>query len=396
MLTIDVVVGLLLVVAVVVGARLGVVRALPLAGAAAGVLLGSRVPLLVGEELDSSYAVNIAVPSALVLGGVGAALGEAIARRATGIARSLVVETALGAILTGAAAAVLVWALAPAVAEIDSVRDDVRRSDVLDRFNAVLMPVRPPPDEPARRADLPQPARPKLAAAVGDPRVRARPEVQRAQRSLVKIVSNRCGSAFQGTGWVAGRGIVVTNAHVVSAADRVSVFEQGRGRALDASVVWFDGIHDLALLRVGALNDATGLPLVTDPRPSTPGSTLGFPGGKLTIRRAQVGETTSKINLPRLELASRAGISLTMKDRLVTVIRGLSGHGASGSPVIDRRGRVVGTVFAGITQTDITLAVPNRIVSSALRRLNHPVDVPACGTPPLTPTREESIAARNA
>ena len=400
MLAIDLVLGLLIVLAALVGGRLGLERALPIAGAAAGVLLGSRVPLLAGEELDSDYALNIAVVAALVLGGIGAALGDMIADRAPGFAlRSLVVEIGLGAILTGAAAAVVVWAVAPVVSEIRSVRDDVRRSEVLERFNAALAPVRPPRDAPApvpQRPDRPARSARRRPAAVGDPGLRSRPEVKRAERNLVKIVSNRCGGGYQGTGWIAGHGLIVTNAHVVSAADRVTVSEQGEGPPLVASVVWFDGIHDLALLRVGALSREPGLPLADDARPGIPAASLGFPGGKLTIRHARLGITTAKVKLPPVELASRAGISLTMKDRLVTIIRGLSGHGASGGPVIDRRGNVVATVFAGITQTDITLAVPNRIVRSALRRADHPVEVPSCNTPPLTPTREESIAARNA
>ena len=93
---------------------------------------------------------------------------------------------------------------------------------------------------------------------------------------------------------------------------------------------------------------------------------------------------------------NKAGVSLTMKDRLVTVIRGMSGPGGSGGPVVDRHGRVVGTVFAGIPQNGIVLAVPNRIVRSAMRRAAGPVRVPGCGAPPLKPTSQESIAARNA
>lgn len=400
MVAIDLVLGLLIVVAAVVGGRLGLERALPIAGAAAGVLLGSRVPLLAGEELDSDYALNIAVVAALVLGGIGAALGDMIADRAPGFAvRSLVVETGLGAILTGAAAAVVAWAVAPGVSEIRSVRDDVRRSEVLERFNAVLAPVRPPRDAPApvrERLDRPARAAGRRPAAVGDPGLRSRPEVRRAERNLVKIVSNRCGSGYQGTGWIAGDGLVVTNAHVVSAAERVTVSEQGTGPPLVASVVWFDGIHDLALLRVGALRRERGLALADDARPGIPAASLGFPSGKLTIRHARLGVTTAGLRLPPIELASRAGISLTTQDRLVTTIRGLSGYGASGGPVVDRRGQVVATVFAGITQSDLTLAVPNRIVRSALRRAAHPVEVPTCNTPPLKPTRAESIAARDA
>jgi S1-C subfamily serine protease len=166
-------------------------------------------------------------------------------------------------------------------------------------------------------------------------------------------------------------------------------------RQLAASVVWFDGIHDLALLRVNALREATGLPLAENPAVSTPAISVGFPRGKLTIRRATVGPTTTRLRLPRLQLAKTAGISLTMRERLVTIFRGISAPGGSGSPVVDGRGQVVGTIFAGITQADITLGVPNRIVRSALKLAQHPVELPACTAPPLEPTPAQSIAARN-
>lgn len=402
MLATDLVVGLLIVVGALLGARLAWERALPIAGGAAGVLLASRVPVLLGEELDSDYALHIAVVAALVAGAIGAALGETIARRVSRVARrNVVVDAGFGAVLTGAAAAVVVWALAPAVAEIGSVRDDVQRSEVLGRFNAVLEPVRPPRDTSKLALDAAlierdrPPAARRRPASAGDQRLRRRAAVKRAERNLVEVVTTRCGGGYQGTGWIAGHGIVVTNAHVVSASRKVTVSEQGVGTPLAASVIWFDGIHDVALLRVGALRNAPGLPLADDAPLRTPAITLGFPSGKYTISRARLGVTTTKLELPPVKLASRAGISLTIKDRLVTIFRGTSGPGGSGSPVVDRRGHVLGTVFAGIPQNGITLAVPNRIVRSALRRAKERVPVPSCKTPPLKPTREQSIAARN-
>jgi len=398
----DLVVGLLIVIGALLGARLTWERALPIAGGAAGVVLASRAPLLFGEELDSNYALHIAVVAALVAGGIGAAMGETIARRVPRVARrSVAVDAGLGAILTGAAATVVVWALAPAVAEIRPVRDDVQRSEVLERFNAVLQPVRPPRDksEVALDAAPTERRRPPSArrrpASAGDQRLRGRAEVKRAERNLVEVVTTRCGGGYQGTGWIAGHGIVVTNAHVVSASRKVTVSVRGLGAPLAASVIWFDGIHDVALLRVGALRNAAGLPLAADAPVSTRAITLGFPSGKYTISRARLGMTTTKLQFPPVKLASRAGISLTMKDRLVTVFRGTSGPGGSGSPVVDRHGHVLGTVFAGIPQNGITLAVPNRIVRSALRRAKENVQVPSCQTPPLKPTRAQSIAARN-
>lgn len=397
MLVIDLIVGAVILAAAVYGWRMGLGRALPVAGFAAGVVLGSRLPLLLGQELDSPSALVIALPAALIAGGILAALAERLARSAARLAgRSFLVDGFAGALLVGAAAAVAAWAVAPAVSQVGPVRDDVRGSDVLERFNAVLTPAGPARQETAPAVDISQFAERKPRAARRESPLLSIPAVRRADRNLVKIVSTRCGDGYQGTGWIAGNGIVVTNAHVVSATEEITVERDGKEELLPATVVWFDGIHDLALLRVARLRGEPGLPLADDLRPMTPGFSLGFRGGRKTIRRARLGWTTSKLRLPDVDLASRAGVSLTMKNRLVTIIRGINGPGGSGGPMIDRQGRVLGTVFAGIAESGLTLAVPNRIVRSAMRRAHGRVAVPDCGDPPLKPTARESISARTA
>jgi S1-C subfamily serine protease len=406
--TVDLAFGLLILFAAFAGVRLGMLRALPLAGAAAGVVLASRVPLLIGQDLDSDYALNIAIVAALALGGIGAVLGEAVARRASKTVRrrastvrrpSMILHAGVGAILVAAAAAVAVWAVAPVLAEVRATQD-VRRSDVVARLDSVLAPVRPPRDKSARPVVAgsdsgdDSPARRRRPPASGEPGLRNRPEVIRAERNLVKVMVNRCGGGFNGTGWIAGPNVVVTNAHVVTAATKVTVSEQGQGRPLSGYVVWFDGIHDLALIRVNALNKAIGIPLAANVTPGKSAISLGFPNGKYTLRRATVGPTTTRITLPREKLPLTAGISLTMRNRLVTVLRGISAPGGSGSPVVDRRGQVVGTIFAGIPQSEITLAVPSSVVRYALKTAQHPVKLPSCTAPPITPTLAQSRAAR--
>jgi len=396
MLVIDLIVGGVVVAAAIYGWILGLGRALPVAGFAAGVVLGSRLPLLLGTDLDSASALLIALPAALIAGGIIGALAERLAPSAARLGRHLrPVDGFAGALLIGASAAVAAWAFAPAVSQSSSVRDDVQRSEVLERFNAVLTPAGLPP----RRTSPPavsQSAERRPGRAVRRPRLLAVPVVKKADRSLVKVVTTRCGAGYQGSGWIAGNGIVVTNAHVVTAAKKAFVMKEGKGRSLPATVVWFDGIHDLALLRVPLLRGAPGLPLADTPRPQTPGFTLGYPNGRKTIRRARVGGTTTNLHLPRMTLGNKAGVSLTMDERLVTVIRGINAPGGSGGPMIDRRGRVLATVFAGIPESGFTLAVPNRIVRSAMRRAGGRVEVPACGARPITPTTRESIAARDA
>ena len=68
-------------------------------------------------------------------------------------------------------------------------------------------------------ADVPAPTRGILAAA----------GVRNARQSVVRIVGSACGLGVEGSGWVAGPGLVVTNAHVV-AGENDTVVEPG-GRA---------------------------------------------------------------------------------------------------------------------------------------------------------------------
>ncbi len=402
---IDLIVGAVIVAAAIYGWGAGLGRALPVAGFAAGAVLGSRLPVLVGTKLESSSALLIALPAALVVGGIVGALAERLAPSAERLVRRLgPVDGLAGALLVGASAAVAAWALAPAVSQGRVIRDGVRRSEVLARFDAVLTPAGPSPGSQSRASDLPQSAERRPRAPVRAPGLRSIPAVKRADRSLVKIVITRCNGAYQGSGWIAGHGVVVTNAHVVTTAKKVVVTREGKGASLPATVIWFDGIHDLALLRVPRLGAAPGLPLVDDPRPQTRGFSLGFPSGSEAVRRARLQRTTTQLKLPTEKLENNAGVSLTMKERLVAVFRGVNGPGGSGGPIIDRRGRVLATVFAGIPRkfvfegitNGVTLAVPNRIVRSAIRRARGRVRVPACGAPPLQPTAKESIAARNA
>ena len=59
------------------------------------------------------------------------------------------------------------------------------------------------------------------AGIVGDPQVRA------AARSVVKVLGTACGLGVEGSGWVAGDGLVVTNAHVVAGQEDTRVLLRG-------------------------------------------------------------------------------------------------------------------------------------------------------------------------
>ena len=74
-----------------------------------------------------------------------------------------------------------------------------------------------------------------------------------ASASVVKILGTACGLGVQGSGWIAGDGVVVSNAHVVAGQDDTTVQLRGEGDRIDAERSWFDPRNDLAILRADGL-----------------------------------------------------------------------------------------------------------------------------------------------
>ena len=353
-------------------------RALPFAGFAAGAVLGTRLPLLIGVDLDSASALVAALPAALLLGALLAALAE---RHAGRLARPLrgrpAADTAAGALVTGAACVVAVWMLAPAVSEITVLREPLVDSRVLDGLDAVVEPAGPTRTEELAPIDnLPRFAGRGPDIAPGEQAILFAPDVLAAERSVVRIATTGCGGHGVGSGWVAADGIVVTNAHVIAASEAITAQPRGRGPRLAAVPIWFDGEHDIALLRVARLRGVPVLPMVREARPGTAGATLGFPRGRWAIRRARVGPTTDRVS-GMLGGRPSPGVSDRIFGRLVTTIRGRLQPGNSGGPVIDRQGRVLTTAFAGGLFSG-SLGVPNRFVRVGLRRAGPRVDTGRC------------------
>ena len=116
---------------------------------------------------------------------------------------------------------------------------------------------------------------------------------QPALSSTVKILGTACGDEQEGSGFVVGQGLVVTNAHVV--AGRVQHPGRGGGDVVRATVVLFDPSFDLAVLRTDA---PLGPVLTIDPDQvgrGTQAAILGYPeDGPLTIGAAGVsGQVTA-------------------------------------------------------------------------------------------------------
>lgn len=129
----------------------------------------------------------------------------------------------------------------------------------------------------------------------------------------------------QGSGFVVGPGLIVTNHHVIGDADRAEVVLRD-GRALSpVEILAADPNHDLVLVRI-------------------PDNTL--PAVPLAPALPEVGATCFAIGAP-------LGMSYTFTEGIVSAYRELGGTrvlqmqtpiapGSSGGPLLDDRGRVVG------------------------------------------------------
>ena len=198
------------------------------------------------------------------------------------------------------------------------------------------------------------------------------PDVQAAAQSVVRVLANSCGLGVAGSGWVAGPGIVVTNAHVVAGSDETSIEPNGSGDRLDATAIHFDPNNDVAILRVPSLT-RPALDFAREVKIREPGAVLGFPlNGPFKILPARIG--------PTAPVLANDAYGRRLVRRQVTAFRAGVRPGNSGGPIVDVAGRVSGTVFSKLLGGPGGYAVPNDIVRAALRDASGAVDTGRCVT----------------
>jgi S1-C subfamily serine protease len=192
----------------------------------------------------------------------------------------------------------------------------------------------------------------------------------------VKVSSVACDQQLNGSGWIARRGVVVTNAHVVAGSEDIRVQVEGQGPLRTARPIWYDAKADIAVLRVPGLRGVPALKMVGKAKPGTFAAVLGFPtGGQYKVGPARVGRTA--------DIPGRK-VDKSLIDRRVTSIRATVRPGNSGGPVVDGSGRVVTTVFAGQkpahgTEGHTAYGVPVSDARVALKRAGQLADTGECG-----------------
>lgn len=364
-----------------VGYQRGLIAsALPLAGFVGGAAVGARIgPALLAEGAKSPYAPLVAVLTgvlagaflAIALGGVGRALRRRILGSPVGV-----LDGIGGALLLASLALLIAWsvgavALHSGDGDARRLREAIQQSAILGALNEAL-----PPSGPLlhvlRRVD-PRPVvrGPDADVEPPDDGILAGTAVRDAGDSTVRVLGTACGLGVAGSGWVAARGVVVTNAHVVAGEQDTSVASPD-GTQLEATAVRYEPRNDLAVLAVPGL-PGPPLELAERARRGDDAAVIGYPeNGPLTFTAARLGRTGTVI--------SQDSYGRGPVRRRIIAFRADVRSGNSGGPVVDAQGRVVATVFGAGTGPGRGdgLGIPNGVVARALAGELTPVDTGAC------------------
>jgi S1-C subfamily serine protease len=341
------------------GFTIGVLSAL---GMIAGALIGARLaPHLLPDGAESPYTPLVALAGAagfaILFELLGSTAGAAVRRRLPEALRT--VDSVGGLALGALGGLVLVWLIAAVALQLpgqEDLRREVQRSAVLRKLNE-LVPPRSALRALARVDPFPSITGPVPPVGPPDPSVLRAPGVRRAAPSVVRVLGTACGLGISGSGWVVSRGLVVTNAHVV-AGERDTTIDSVNAPPLPAQAVAFDSKNDIAVLSVSGGLNAPPLEQVGS-REGQSAAIMGFPENQpLTVRPARLGRTVTVLSE---DAYGRGPVT-----RKITSFRGEVRPGNSGGPLVDSRGRVVGTVFASRIQGSVGYAVPPDVVDDAL------------------------------
>lgn len=356
---VDVLVVLLAVVAGVSGWRHGMaVALLSFVGVLGGAILGVKLaPLLAAnlEAKNTQVVVSVVVVVVLVALGetTGVYFGRHIRDRITG-ERTLAVDSALGSVLQAATVVLAAWlvALPLAGANLPGLASEVRTSTVLRAVDSVMpAPARELPADlrqvldSSGFPDVLSPFAPTPITQVGppDPTLARSGVVAQVQGSVLKVRGKApsCSRQLEGTGFVIGKELVMTNAHVVAGTNETGVEvpgTRGRPKQLPAKVISYDPSVDLAVLYVPGLQ-APALSFADEAAAAGQDAiVLGYPlDGPFTSTPAKVRD---RIQLRGPNIYDDGEVT-----REVYTVRAVVRSGNSGGPMISPDGKVLGVVF---------------------------------------------------
>ena len=362
-----------LAVAIVLFAAIGgfrrglVLSAFSLVGLALGAYIGSRLaPHVLHGGSNSTWTPVAGLVGALV-GAVllqfGALTAGSFIRGGMRFKPLRLIDSAGGLLFGGAIGLAIVW-VAASVALLTpgqtGFRQEVQRSAIVKQLDSALPP-RTLLNLLARIDPFPSIVGPKPPSQQPSKGVLRDPSIRAATTRIVKVRGTACGVGVEGSGWVAGRNLVVTAAHVVAGEPEQTTLVNIPGRPLPAvaDVVVLDVHNDVAVLRVSGV-ELQPLQLA-DPRSGASAAILGYPlDGGLTATPGRIGRTATVLTQDALGNGPVA--------RSITAIAGRVEHGDSGGPAVDTAGQVESMVFAARLGSASGYGVPPSIIRSDLAR----------------------------
>jgi S1-C subfamily serine protease len=358
---VDIVIILFFVTALIRGVELGVVRQVfSTAGLFAGFFIGAFVQgklisLVHTPASKALLSLVVIVAAIAVFSTIGEYIGVAVRsriERARRLKAIDVADRALGSVVAGATLLLVIWLSASifSSAPFPGLQRQVRNSVVISQLNKSLPPA---PDIVAKLGHFIDPnsfpevftgLEPKIDTDTPLPSIgELDPAVQQTRASITKIEGRGCGGTSQGSGFVAGNNLVITNAHVVAGVAEPYVLDtNGRHKA---QVIWFDPELDMAVLATSGL---AGEPLNASmelAKNGTPAAVVGYPGG---------GDLKAgpAIVLDSFRAVGRDIYNQGQTERQVYSLKSDIEPGNSGGPVINKDGEVIGLVFAESTTYD--------------------------------------------
>jgi S1-C subfamily serine protease len=394
---VDLVVVVLALIAAVSGWRHGMaVALLSFVGVLGGAILGVRLAPLLASGIDNpSTRVIVSVAVVVLLVALGETTGVFFGRRIRDHLRgerTLVVDSSLGSVLQAVTVVIAAWlvALPLASASLPALASGVRGSVVLRAVDSVMPDgAKQLPDELRQLLNAsgfpdvtsPFSQTPITEAKPPDTALQNDPAVAEVRPSVLKIRGRApsCQRQLEGSGFVIGPQLVLTNAHVVAGTSSTTVEVQGRRRPqeLNSTVVLYDPKVDVAVLRVPDLDEKA---LVFEPQPASPQDdaiVLGYPlDGDFTPTAARIRQ---EIKLKGPDIYDAGEVT-----RDVYTVRAQVQSGNSGGPMIDPNGRVIGVVFgAALDDSETGFALTVDQVAPAVQAapgLSRKVDTGACAS----------------
>ena len=182
----------------------------------------------------------------------------------------------------------------------------------------------------------------------------ARVEVARIGKAATALVEVKARHGYGSAFCIHPSGLFLTNEHVVQGDVTLVLNSSLKTERLAAKVVRSDKELDLALLRVDGVSDLPALRIGSDDELAELMEVVavGFPFGQ-ALASERKGYPAVSVNAGSITSLRQVG-GLLHRIQLDAVLN----PGNSGGPVLDRSGKVVGVVVAGVEGRGVNFAIP--------------------------------------